>query len=148
MLNGYYLELDLLPLDKWRAAKLGDTSALRLPGSDATNHSAEADAKAWIAVSNDFLKKVGFSEEYNEFLELVKQRAELCIEYLESRERFIINQINEVNAKIDKFVAESKSDGKDDIFANLDTLSRVRGYKLRITDLTALEYFTMLKEHA
>lgn len=148
MLNGYYLELDLLPLDKWRAAKMGDTSALRLPGADPSNHSAEEDAKAWIAVSNDFLKKVGFSEEYNEFLELLRQRADLCIQYLESRERFIINQINEINAKIDKFVAESKSDGKDEIFANLDTLSRVRGYKLKITDLTALEYFTMLKEHA
>ena len=101
MLNGYYSELDLLPLDKWRAAKLGDLTALRLPGAEPTNHSAEADAKAWTAVSNDFLKKVGFSEEYNEFLDLLRQRAELCIQYLESRERFIVNQINEINAKID-----------------------------------------------
>jgi hypothetical protein len=147
MLEGYYSELDMLPLDKWRAAKMGDLTALRIPTADSTKHSAEADSKAWVAVSNDFLKKVGFSEEYNEWLELIKQRAELCIQYLESRERFIINQINEINAKIDKFVAESKSDGKDDIFANLDLLSRARGYQIRITDLTALQYFTMIKDY-
>jgi hypothetical protein len=127
MSNEYYTGIEFLPFKLWLRASGGDLTALRLSPDKGDE---ENDRKAWGLCINDFIKRVGLSEEYAELLELYKLRAELCVQYLESRERFILNQINEYTAKIAKF-AEDEAQSVS-VYKCLDILSKQRGYTVRL----------------
>ncbi len=144
MLTGYYLEIDYLPLECWIKANSGQYNALR---EDRNKGNKENDQKAWIIIFNDFLKKVGVSEEYQDYLDNLRMRAELDIEYNLNRERFILNQINELTAKINKYEQESQNT-KASIWKTLNDLSRIEQRTIHAKDIYTLQYFELLKQHA
>ncbi len=144
MLTGYYSEIDYLPLDCWIKANSGQYNALR---EDRNKGNKENDQKAWIIIFNDFLKKVGVSEEYQDYLDNLRMRAELDIEYNLNRERFILNQINELTAKINKYEQESQNT-KASIWKTLNDLSRIEQRTIHAKDIYTLQYFELLKQHA
>lgn len=144
MLTGYYSEIDYLPLECWIKANSGQYNALR---EDRNKGNKENDQKAWIIIFNDFLKKVGVSEEYQDYLDNLRMRAELDIEYNLNRERFILNQINELTAKINKYEQESQNT-KASIWKTLNDLSRIEQRNIHAKDIYTLQYFELLKQHA
>lgn len=144
MLTGYYSEIDYLPLECWIKANSGQYNALR---EDRNKGNKENDQKAWIIIFNDFLKKVGVSEEYQDYLDNLRMRAELDIEYNLNRERFILNQINELTAKIKKYEQESQNT-KASIWNTLNDLSRIEQRNIHAKDIYTLQYFELLKKHA
>jgi hypothetical protein len=144
MLTGYYSEIDYLPLECWIKANSGQYNALR---EDRNKGNKENDQKAWIIIFNDFLKKVGVSEEYQDYLDNLRMRAELDIEYNLNRERIILNQINELTAKINKYEQESQNT-KASIWKTLNDLSRIEQRTIHAKDIYTLQYFELLKQHA
>lgn len=153
MLTGYYSEIDYLPLECWIKANSGVLCALRVKDENETDldysklWKKENDQKAWIIIFNDFLKKVGVSEEYQDYLDNLRMRAELDIEYNLKRERFILNQINELTAKINKYEQESQNT-KASIWKTLNDLSRIEQRTIHAKDIYTLQYFELLKQHA
>lgn len=151
---GYYSEIDYLPLECWIKANSGQLNALRV---DENKGNKENDQKAWLIIFNDFLKKVGVSEEYQDYLDALRRRAELDIEYNEgrgvdengriNRDRFLLNEINELTARIDKYEKESKNQ-KASIWKTLNDLSRIEKRNIHAKDIYTLQYFELLKEHA
>lgn len=153
MLTGYYSEIDYLPLECWIKANSGILCALRFKDENETDldysklWNKENDQKAWIIIFNDFLKKVGVSEEYQDYLDNLRMRAELDIEYNLNRERIILNQINELTAKIKKYEQESQN-SKATIWNTLNDLSRIEQRNIHAKDIYTLQYFELLKKHA
>jgi len=145
MLSGYYLQVDECPMKAWRKAHENDFTYLR---KDIAIGTPENDSKAWELLYNDFIKQVGLSPEFKEYLELIKLKIEAQLSFLESekngfRDRFLLNEIEYLTAEIDKF---HQSGGKGmTITETMIFLSKEQGYHLKETEITVLEYFTILR---
>lgn len=153
MLKGYYSDIEFLPLDRWIKANSGVLCALRVKDEDETNldyskyWKKENDKKAWVNVFNDFLKRVGVSDEYQEYLNDLRRCSEMQIQYLETRERALLNDINLIKARIEKYEKDNR-ESKATIWNTLNDLSRVEGRTIVAKDLMTLQYFELLKKHS
>lgn len=136
----YYLTIDICPLRSWRLANDGDLSALRIDPNKGDN---ESDLQAWEMLYNNFLEKIGLSEDFKRYIELIKEKIELTNEYIQTRERFKLNAINQIDAEL---LAYQKTAGKgltiDEVLPRLTDRYKVH---FRERDLTVLEYFNLIK---
>jgi hypothetical protein len=127
-------------LRSWRLANDGDLSALRI---DPNKGDKESDLKAWEMLYNNFLEKIGLSEDFKRYIELIKEKIELTNEYIQTRERFKLNDINQIDAEL---LAYQKTAGKgltiDEVLPRLTDRYKVH---FRERDLTVLEYFNLIK---
>ncbi|MBU3660997.1 MAG: hypothetical protein FGM14_14065 [Flavobacteriales bacterium] len=146
MQDEYYLTIDECPLLAWKKANSGDYSDLRKKeATNKRNHNKQNDLKAWEMLYNDFLKVVGLSVEFENYLELVKQKIEALNEFIQTRKRFTLNEINRIEAEIKQFnLTANKGLTIDEV---LPLLSKHNKFHLRIKDLTVLEYFNYLKNY-
>lgn len=146
MLKGYYTEIDDLPLDRWIKANKSDNPILCALRLDENKGNKENDKIAWELVFNDYLKKIGLSDEYQEYLDLVTLYNEKAIYYLDNRERYLLNELNEIQRKIDNMKASFGVDDKHSIHKSLNTISRIEGRQIKASDITTLQYFLLIKE--
>lgn len=144
MLKTHYLEIDFLPLEKWISANQGKKEALRLDASIGTD---EDDKTAFNTVFDDFIKKVGLGEDYEEYIQLHVRRSQLNIEYLETRQRSLLNQINELTVKINNFNKDNKTTNEGSIYKTLNILSKMQGYAITPQNISTLQYFELLKQY-
>jgi hypothetical protein len=165
MQEAYYLEIDEFPLQGWLDCHKGDFTATRRAGARgkksyfnrAGHHSAKNDAEAWGRLYDDFLKKVGLGEDFEELVALVKEKIQLSIDYLEEfrngkRIRSKLNAINAISAEITAIKKkmeelEASKGKKPSITSNLRKISKKQGYHIAISQLTTLAYFDLLKAY-
>lgn len=145
MLEGYYTEIDDLPLDRWIKANKSDNPILCALRLDDNKGNKENDKIAWELVFNDYLKKIGVSDEYQEYLDLISLYNEKAIYYLDNRERYLLNELNEIQRKIDNMKASFGVDDKHSIHNSLNTLSKIEGYRIKAFEITTLQYFLLIK---
>lgn len=147
MLSEYYLQVDETPLKAWRKAHENDFTYLR---KDIKIGTPENDVKAWEILYNDFIKQIGLTKEFSEYLSLIKAKIEAQLAFLESekngfRDRFLLNEIEYLTSEIEKFHQDG---GKGlTIIETLVQLSKEQGYHLKETEVTVLEYFTILRSN-
>jgi hypothetical protein len=136
----YYLTVDLCPLRSWRLANEGDLTALRVNQSDGT---PEQDLTAWEDLYNDFIQKVGLSQEFEEFINLMKEKVEAINDFIQTRERFKLNRIEQIDAEL---LVYRQTAGKgltiEQVLPRLTDRYKVH---FRERDLTVLEYFNLIK---
>ena len=136
----YYLTVDLCPLRSWRLANEGDLTALRVNQSDGT---PEQDLTAWEDLYNDFIQKVGLSQEFEEFINLMKEKVEAINDFIQTRERFKLNRIEQIDAEL---IVYRQTAGKgltiEQVLPRLTDRYKVH---FRERDLTVLEYFNLIK---
>lgn len=143
MSKKYYLTIDKLPLQNWLDCNKGDLTATRLDSESGTQ---EDDLTHWETLYNDFIDKVGLSEEFNELMEETDRLTKLQLEYLKSRSRRLLNEINLLKASVARLKERiSGSSGENNIYTTLVQLSRIQGHTLKVSDLTTLYYFELLK---
>jgi len=142
-LNKYYSEIDDFPLWNWSKCCKGELIHCRI---DVKEGSEKEDAEAWENIFNDFIAKIGLGDEYIEYLDLVKRRALLQLEYLETRQRRVLNEVNLLTNTILSHKERIKSDSNGSIAKTLNWLSRREGYPVKIKDTTTLAYFELIKE--
>jgi hypothetical protein len=134
-----------LPLDRWIKANKSDNPILCALRLDYNKGNKENDKIAWELVFNDYLKKIGVSEEYQEYLDLISLYNEKAIYYLDNRERYLLNELNEIQRKIDNMKASFGVDDKHSIHNSLNTLSKIEGYRIKAFEITTLQYFLLIK---
>jgi hypothetical protein len=136
----YYLTVDLCPLRSWRLANEGDLTALRVNQSDGT---PEQDLTAWEDLYNDFIQKVGLSQEFEEFINLMKEKVEAINDFVQTRERFKLNRIEQIDAEL---LVYRQTAGKgltiEQVLPRLTDRYKVH---FRERDLTVLDYFNLIK---
>jgi len=141
--NKYYNEIDDFPLWNWSKCCKGELQYSRL---DIKEGSEKEDSEAWEMLYNDFISKVGLGDEYNEYLELLRKRALLQLEYLETRKRRVLNEVNLLTHSIESHKERIKSDSSGSITKTLNWLSKNQGYQINIKEITTLAYFDLIKE--
>lgn len=149
MLKGYYSDIEQFPLQNWLNCNNGDLRFARIRLEKGTRKN---DLAAWEHLYNDFLTKVGPSDEFANLLDMLIDRAKLQREYLTtfqngSRVRRKLNAINELTNKIRNFHETGRSEKSMSVSKILNLISKKQGYQVRIKDLTVLAYFELLKEY-
>jgi len=145
MQGDYYLKVDDCPLYAWRKAHDGDLTALRKKGGN-----KESDSKAFDELYKDFIAKIGFSKEFKEYLDLIQRKTELQFQYMESekngiRNRFLLNKINAVLVKLEKY--QNLEVSKQTITSVLLKLGKMQGYHIKEREITILEYYELIKDY-
>lgn len=152
MQEEYYLKVDDCPLKAWRKANEGDLKWLR---SEKGKGTKEQDKKAWEELQDDFLRQIGLSKDYAEYLDLLRERAILQLEYLKSerkrdgitiRNRALLNKIKILDVQINE---HRTGTGKGlTMHQVLMRLSKMQGYHIKETEISVLEYHNLLKEYS
>lgn len=146
MQEKYYLKIDECPLKAWRKANEHDFTHLR----KGKQGNETDDFKAWELLYNDFIRVIGLTPEFEQYLQLIKDKIEAIKQYLNSvkngmRDRFLLNRINILDGQIQQF---NQTGGKGLTIAEiLPKLSKMQGYHIKETEITVLDYFNLLKEY-
>jgi hypothetical protein len=105
----------------------------------------ENDVKNWFVIYDQYLKKYGLGKKYKRLLDVMKKKALLELEFILTRERFKITQIEVEEANLKAMLA-NKGNGMT-IEQTLVHLSRWLGYQLNTKKITVAEYFNILDQY-
>jgi hypothetical protein len=148
MLKGYYSDIEQFPLQNWLNCNNGDLRFTRVRIAKGNRNN---DLSAWETLYNDFLQRVGPSDEFSELIDMLIERAKLQREYLQTfqngtRVRRKLNAINELTSRIRNFHQTGRSEKTMSVSKILNLISKQQGYQVQIKDLTVLAYFELLKQ--
>tara|TARA_R110001632_G_scaffold76073_1_gene172725 strand:- start:25719 stop:26141 length:423 start_codon:yes stop_codon:yes gene_type:complete len=99
----------------------------------------------WELLYNEYLKEFGLDKRYKKYLETKTEKALLQSEYIITKERFKLTEIEIQNQKLkdlEIYFGEGKS-----IEVILTWMGKFLGYKLNQKTTTVKEYFVILEEY-
>ena len=137
----YWISIDDMPLYNWLKCNEGDLKFAR----KSDKGTSENDIKSWEILYNEYLKVFGINKKYEKYLIACKKRAKLQAEYVITKIKFRITEIEIQNAKIKAL--ELYFGGGQDVDVILMWVSKFLGYKVSKKETTVKEYFTLLKEY-
>jgi hypothetical protein len=137
----YYLNVEQIPLFNWIKCTEGDLTFTRL-GKEGTK---EGDVKAWYAIYDDYIDSHGLSKKYEQMLKAMRKKALIGLDYVIKRDRFSLTLLD-IEIQNLKILLDNNGQGVS-IEQSLVYLSRFVGYWIRSKEITASEYFTLMKEY-
>jgi len=130
-----------MPLHNWIQCNEGNTEYVRKGN---TKDEGKDDIK-WIEIYDQYVQKYGLSDVYKRLLEVMKKKALYELEYVITKEKFKITEIELQEAKLKTMLSNN---GKGiTIEQSLIHLSKWLGYRLNPMKITVVEYFNTLKEY-
>lgn len=106
---------------------------------------SESDLKAWESLYDQYLSRYGLGKMYKRLLSIMKEKADLEIKFVLTRERFKLTQIELKEAEL-KQIIDTNNTGLT-VDQALIHLSKWIGYRLDPREITVIEYFTILDEY-
>lgn len=133
-----------MPLFNWIQCNEGNFQFVRVE-ANTDQEPTEKDVKNWFVIYDQYLKKYGLGKKYKRLLDVMKKKALLELEFILTRERFKITQIEVEEANLKAMLA-NKGNGMT-IEQTLVHLSRWVGYQLNTKKITVAEYFNILDQY-
>jgi hypothetical protein len=133
-----------MPLFNWIQCNDGNFQFVRVE-ANTDQEPTENDVKNWFVIYDQYLKKYGLGKKYKRLLDVMKKKALLELEFILTRERFKITQIEVEEANLKAMLA-NKGNGMT-IEQTLVHLSRWLGYQLNTKKITVAEYFNILDQY-
>lgn len=99
----------------------------------------------WVKLYDEYLLRFGLGEKFEKYLILLQKKAVLQCKFITTNERFVINEIEIQNAKIEAMQIHF-GDGQS-IETTLIYLGKWLGYPLKIKETTVVEYYEILNEY-
>lgn len=140
MQEKYYKSLDEIPLYNWNKCLNGELRFIRVDCKEDNDNEAH-----FTTLYDDYLKSRGVGKEYKNYLSVLKKKAMLQCEYLISKDRFKLTQIEIEDAKLEA-LKKDKGEGIS-MEKTLIYLSKWLGYRLDWKQITANEYYLILDEY-
>ena len=137
----YWNSIDDMPLYNWIKCNNGKIEFTRI----GKKGNKVQDYINWKLLYNEYLSEFGLDIRYKKYLEATKKRAILQSDYIITRERFKLTEIEIQSQKIKDLEAHF-GDGKK-IEVILTWLGMFLGYKLDQKTTTVKEYFVILEEY-
>ena len=137
----YWSSIDEMPLYNWIRCNDGKLEYTR---KEKKGNKIQ-DVYNWKKLYNEYLKEFGLDVRYKKYLEAQKKRALLQSEYVITKERFKLTEIEIESQKIQDL--EMHFAGGKKIEVILTWLGMFLGYKLDQKTTTVKEYFVILEEY-
>lgn len=147
MSDTYYKSIKQLPLENWFECSDGNLEFTRLNVEFGTK---TEDKQAWETLYNDFIKHIGLDESFIRYIELLKARALKQLEFVEGikdgkRNRFLMNGIREISARISQYEKTLSFNGSDR-YEILQHLGKMQGYRIDPLNTKTIEYFKLIEK--
>lgn len=140
MSEKHYKSLDEIPLYNWNKCINGEIRFVRY---DMQEH--KDNELRFKIIYDQYLKIRGLNKEYKEYLNILKKKALLQCDYLITKDRFKLTQIEIEDTKLES-LSKKSIDGIS-IEQTLIYLSKWLGYRLDWKQVTASEYYLILEEY-
>lgn len=135
------MAVDEIPLYNWFKCVDGQVEYVVIAGKV----SKIGQMEAWTRVYDSYLKEFGLNKTYKRYLLLLKKKALLEAEYVITGDRFKLTKIEVEERKL-KNMLETQDEGITSDQA-LIYMSKWLGYRINPKEITAKEYFVILKEY-
>ncbi len=148
-MDNYNVNIKKVTLAMWAVAKSGDYSILRI-NRDLTKKekkedvwNEDKDREAWSIVFQEYLNIFGLTKEYVALLELKEQLLYVQLEYIETDDRFLLNEIYRLEAEINDILNRSDN---GDIDKSMILLSKWIGHAVS-DETNIVKFHKMLEVH-
>jgi len=130
-----------MPLYNWIKCNGGEVSFVRREGVK----NEGKDEQKFSELYDQYIKKYGLSKIYIKMLKVMQQKALLELEFVITRERFKLTEIEIEQRKLQGII-ESNGSGMT-IEESIVYLSKWLGYRLNPKEVTVVEYYNILKQY-
>ena len=137
----YYEDIDELPLSNWIKCTSNELSYVR-KGKEGNE---ESDIEAWQKIYDSYILEYGLSDMYKKLLNAMKKKALLEVDFIITRERFKLTEIEMQIANLDAMLM-NKGSGIT-IEQSLIHLSKWMGSWINVKTITTREYFNLMEEY-
>ncbi len=137
----YWSSIDEMPLYNWIRCNNGKLEYTRITKKG----TKVQDFLNWKLLYNEYLKEFGLDKRYKKYLETQKKRALLQSEYVITKERFKLTEIEIESQKLQDLEMHFGEGKKIEVI--LTWLGMFLGYKLDPKTTTVKEYFVILEEY-
>lgn len=141
MRGKHYTELEEFPLYNWMKCQAGDISFTQIERGE----EKPEDAEAFENLYDQYLKRYGHSKNYERLLEVMKKKAILELEYVQSRERFKLTEIAIQAQRLEDMIRTNGS-GMG-IEESLVPLSKYMGFRIDPKQTMVTEYYNILQNY-
>jgi hypothetical protein len=139
--SDYYEAIDELPLHNWIKCTSNELTYVRRD----KNGTEEEDIEAWQRIYDSYISEYGLSDMYKKLLNAMKKKALLEVDYIVTRERFKLTEIEMQIANLDAML-NNKGSGVT-IEQSLIHLSKWLGSWINVKAITTKEYFNLIEEY-
>jgi len=101
--------------------------------------------EAWAKIYDQYLFRFGLNKKYERYLQAMVRRAELQTDYVMTKDKFKLTEIEIQDAKIANLEAHFGSG--ETIEVVLVYVSKWLGYRINTREISVLEYFVILDEY-
>ena len=145
MSDTHYKSIKQLPLENWFECSDGNLEFTRL--NVELGNKAE-DKQAWDKIYNSFIDLIGLDESFLRYIELLKSRALKQLDFVQGlkegkRNRFLMNGIRELSARIAQYEKTLSFNGSDR-YEILQHLGKMQGYRIDPLNTKTIEYFKLI----
>ena len=137
----YYEDIDELPLSNWIKCTSNELSYVR-KGKEGNE---ENDIEAWQKIYDSYILEYGLSDMYKKLLNAMKKKALLEVDFIITRDRFKLTEIEMQIANLDAMII-NKGSGVT-IEQSLIHLSKWMGSWINVKTITTREYFNLMEEY-
>ncbi len=137
----YYEGIDELPLFNWIKCTSNDLKYVRKD----KNGTEQADIEAWERIYDSYIAEYGLNEVYKKLLNAMRKKALLEVDYILTRERFKLTEIEMQIANLDAMMANGGTGMT--IEQSLIHLSKWLGSWINAKEISTKEYFNLMSEY-
>jgi len=140
--NDYFESIDDLPLDNWIKCNNNDVRFVR---KDLNQGNAKLDREVWERIFDSYLNEFGLNKKYEMMLKAIQKRALLELDFVLTRDRFKLTQIELQVERLKSMIANANQGMS--IEKTLIHLSKWIGQWINSKSITTREYFNLLHEY-
>jgi hypothetical protein len=137
----YFESIDDLPLFNWIRCNGGDLRFVRKNIEDGDD---KTDRVVWEKIFDSYLKEFGLNRKYQMMLKAIQKRALLELDFVITRDRFKLTQIEMEVQRLNSMVTNNNQGMTID--RTLIHLSKWIGQWMNSKNITTREYFNLLNE--
>jgi hypothetical protein len=142
-LSKYYISIDEMPLYNWHKCNAGELNYVFLdPAEQGTE---EQKNEIFDNIYQTYIDQFGISKDYKNLLEIMKKKAILQCNYIETKDRFKLTEIEIQDAKLEAY--KKKNSNPTSLEKTLIKLSKFMGFRLNWKEITVTEYFNILDQY-
>lgn len=137
----YWESIDEMPMYNWQKCSDGFLKYVTIDLiDDEKNNQIQYDK-----LYDQYLVRFGLSKEFERYMNLLRKKAKLQCDYVQTNKRFKLTEIEIVDAKIERLNINF-GDGKS-IETTVLHLSKWLGFKVNLKETTVVEYYTIIQEY-